>query len=98
VIKHTTRSTRCIVREIKSRFNFTTLQPERPVEKLGLNDIGRISIKTMVPLAFDAYRRNRYTGSFILVDEATNHTVAAGMIQEPAKSVPGAHDDAEYNI
>lgn len=98
VIKHTTRSTRCIVREIKSRFNFTTLQPERPVAQLGLNDIGRISVKTMVPLAFDAYRRNRYTGSFILVDEATNHTVAAGMIQEPAKSVPGAPDEAEYNI
>jgi sulfate adenylyltransferase large subunit len=97
VIRHTTRMTRCMVREIKSRFNFSTLMPERPVQQLGLNDIGRITIKTMVPLCFDPYAKNRYTGSFILADEATNATVAAGMIQEPQKSVPGT-DDAEYII
>jgi sulfate adenylyltransferase large subunit len=95
-IRHTTRSTRCIVREIKSRFNFETLLPERPVSRLALNDIGRIVVKTMVPLCYDPYVRNRYTGSFILVDEATNATVAAGMIQEPPKAAPGG--DAEYMI
>ena len=96
-IKHTTRSTRCIVREIKSRFNFSTLQADRTVHQLGLNDIGRVVIKTMVPLCYDAYRRNRFTGSFILVDEATNETVAAGMIQEPPKTAP-VEDTAEYVI
>ena len=96
-IRHTTRMTRCIVREIKSRFNFSTLLPERPAPQLGLNDIGRVSIKTMVPLCYDPYARNRYTGSFILIDEATNATVAAGMIQEPPKAVQEA-DEAEYII
>ena len=49
-------------------------------KEIGLNDIGRISVKTTSPLFFDSYRRNRNTGSIILVDEATNETVAAGMI------------------
>ena len=49
-------------------------------KEIGLNDIGRILIKTTSPLFFDSYRRNRNTGSIILVDEATNETVAAGMI------------------
>lgn len=96
-IRHTTRMTRCIVREIKSRFDFATLLPQRPAPQLALNDIGRITIKTMVPLCYDPYERNRYTGSFILIDEATNATVAAGMIQEPPKAVPGT-DEAEYII
>ena len=97
VIRQTTRTTRCIVREVKSRFDFSTLLPDRQVQRLGLNDIGRIVIKTMVPLCYDPYARNRYTGSFILIDEATNATVAAGMIQEPPKAVPGS-DEAEYII
>ncbi|HMP77140.1 MAG TPA: GTP-binding protein [Kiritimatiellia bacterium] len=97
VIRHTTRMTRCMVREIKSRFDFNTLLPQRPAPQLALNDIGRITIKTMVPLCYDPYSRNRYTGSFILVDEATNATVAAGMIQDPPKAAPGT-DEAEYII
>ena len=97
VIRHTTRMTRCMVREIKSRFDFGTLLPQRPAPQLALNDIGRITIKTMVPLCYDPYSRNRYTGSFILVDEATNATVAAGMIQDPPKAAPGT-DEAEYII
>ena len=97
VIKHTTRTTRCIVKEIKSRFNFATLKPE-PTAQLALNDIGRISVKTMVPLCYDAYRRNRYTGSFIIIDEATNATLGAGMIQEPNRTAPIAQDDSEYII
>ena len=48
--------------------------------EIGLNDIGRVSLRTTTPLFFDAYRKNRNTGSIILVDEATNETIAAGMI------------------
>jgi sulfate adenylyltransferase large subunit len=96
-IRHTTKTTRCLVREIKSRFDFATLLPQRPAPQLALNDIGRIAIKTMAPLCYDPYERNRYTGSFILIDEATHATVAAGMIQEPPKPVP-ATDEAEYII
>jgi len=60
----------------------STLYIERNEEdrEIGLNDIGRITIRTTKPLFFDSYRRNRNTGSIILVDEATNETVAAGMI------------------
>jgi sulfate adenylyltransferase large subunit len=97
-LKHTSRSTRCIVREIRSRFDFATLAPQRPVSQLVLNDVGFISVKTMAPLAFDPYAMNRHTGSFILVDEATNQTVAAGMIQAPPKSLAEATDEAEYII
>jgi bifunctional enzyme CysN/CysC len=77
--------------------NIETLTPDREAKTLGLNDLGRIKLKTTVPLAFDAYRRNRLTGSFILVDEATNATVAAGMICEPPKNIPGG-EEAEYTI
>ncbi len=96
-IRQTTRMTRCVVREVKSRFDFNTLLPDRQVQRLNLNDIGRIAVKTMVPLCYDPYVRNRYTGSFILVDEATHATVAAGMIQEPPAAAPGT-DEAEYII
>jgi bifunctional enzyme CysN/CysC len=54
------------------------------VEVLGLNEIGRVVLRTTVPLFADEYRRNRTTGGFVLVDEATNATVAAGMILEGA--------------
>ncbi|MCB1133942.1 MAG: sulfate adenylyltransferase subunit CysN, partial [Verrucomicrobiae bacterium] len=82
-LKHTTRSARCMIKDIQHRINIDTLEPEAGIEQLGLNDIARLSIKTNVPLAFDAYARNRYTGGFILIDEATNTTLAAGMICEP---------------
>jgi bifunctional enzyme CysN/CysC len=87
-IKQNTRSARAVVKSLNSRINIDTLEVESPVANLVLNDIGRISIKTSAPLAFDAYRRNRYTGSFILIDEASNNTLAAGMIMEPKKSAP----------
>jgi sulfate adenylyltransferase subunit 1 (EFTu-like GTPase family) len=53
-----------------------------------MNDIGRISLRTTAPLLFDEYRRNRNTGSFILIDEATNETVAGGMILGEASRIP----------
>ena len=79
-IKHTTQDLRCIVRQIRYKVNINTLHRIEDDSKIGLNDIGRISIRTTRPIFYDNYRRNRTTGSMILVDEFTNETVVAGMI------------------
>ncbi|MDX2245905.1 MAG: sulfate adenylyltransferase subunit CysN [Bacteroidia bacterium] len=79
-IRHTTRDARCIVKEIRYKVDVNTLHRVENNEDMGLNDIGRILIRTTVPLLHDSYSRNRTTGSVILVDEFTNETVAAGMI------------------
>jgi len=79
-IKHTTQELRCIVKEIRYKVNINTLHRIEDDLKIGLNDIGRISIRTTRPLFYDGYRRNRSTGSVVLVDEFTNETVGAGMI------------------
>jgi bifunctional enzyme CysN/CysC len=80
VIKHTARSTRAVITSLLHRIDVDTLHREEGAGHLQLNDIGRMRLRTAVPLAFDTYRRNRSTGSFILIDEVTNDTVAAGMI------------------
>ena len=79
-IKHTTKDARCIIKEVKYKMNINNLHRIEDDKVIGLNDIARISIRTTAPLFFDQYRRNRNTGSIILIDEATNETVAAGMI------------------
>jgi sulfate adenylyltransferase large subunit len=79
VIKHTTRSARAIVEALEHRINVNTLAHESAGE-LGLNQIGRLRLRVSSPLLVDAYSRNRTTGSFILIDEATNDTVGAGMV------------------
>ena len=79
-IRHTTQELRCIVKQVLYKVNINTLHRIEDDLQLGLNDIGRISIRTTRPLFYDNYRRNRTTGSVILVDEFTNETVAAGMI------------------
>jgi bifunctional enzyme CysN/CysC len=79
-IKHTTRSARTLVRALLYRLDVNELHRDEDAEMLQLNEIGRITLRTTAPLFFDEYRRNRTTGSFILVDEATNNTVGAGMI------------------
>jgi bifunctional enzyme CysN/CysC len=61
-----------------------TLERGAAPAELGLNDIGRVRLRTSAPLVFDPYASNRRTGSFILIDEATNETVGAGMIAAPA--------------
>jgi bifunctional enzyme CysN/CysC len=81
-IKHTTRMARAVVEDVRYRIDVNSLHRDEHARQLGLNDIGRIRLRTTVPLIFDEYRRNRATGSFILVDEATNGTVGAGMIIE----------------
>ncbi|WP_375474771.1 sulfate adenylyltransferase subunit CysN [uncultured Jatrophihabitans sp.] len=83
-VQHTTRSTRAVVRELDYRLDVNTLHRDESAKGLALNEIGRIRLRTQQPLLFDAYRRSRETGSFILVDEATNNTVAAGMITGPS--------------
>lgn len=77
---HTTREARCVIKEIRYKLNINTLHRDQEDLKIGMNDIGRISIRTTKPLFFDSYRKNRITGSIILIDEGTNATVAAGMI------------------
>jgi bifunctional enzyme CysN/CysC len=79
-IKHTTRWARAMVNDVQYRLDVNTLHRDEEASSLALNEIGRVSLRTTAPLFFDEYRRNRLTGSFILVDEASNNTVAAGMI------------------
>jgi bifunctional enzyme CysN/CysC len=79
-IKHTTRWARALVTDLHYRFDVSTLHRIDEATKLGLNEIGRVSLRTTSPLFFDEYRKNRETGSFILVDEVTNNTVGAGII------------------
>jgi bifunctional enzyme CysN/CysC len=79
-IKHTTRWARTMVTDFQYRLDVNTLHRDEAATSLALNEIGRVSLRTTAPLFYDEYRRNRKTGSFILVDEATNNTVAAGMI------------------
>jgi sulfate adenylyltransferase large subunit len=79
-IKHTTRTGRALVKDIQYRMDVNTLHRDQETKELGLNEIGRVQLRTTVPLLCDAYSKNRTTGSFILIDEATGVTVGAGMI------------------
>ena len=79
-IKHTTRSARAVVRDLHYRLDVNTLHRDDSADGLSLNEIGRVRLRTTVPLLADDYRRNRTTGGFIVIDEATNRTVGAGMI------------------
>jgi bifunctional enzyme CysN/CysC len=83
-VKHTTRTARALVKELRYRLDVNTLHRDEGAGQLGLNDVGRVRMRTTVPLLADEYRRNRATGGFILVDEATNRTVGAGMITSAA--------------
>ncbi len=79
-LKHTSKDARCIVKEVTYKMNINTLQKVEDENVLNLNEIGRLSLRTTTPLFIDNYRKNRATGSIILIDEATNNTVGAGMI------------------
>src|SRR5262245_36557187 len=80
VIKHTTRSGKALVDEVRYRIDVNTLHRDEAATSLGLNEIGRVHLRTSTPLMVDEYRLNRATGSFILIDETTNDTVGAGMV------------------
>jgi bifunctional enzyme CysN/CysC len=79
VLKHTTRSVRAVVSAVHDRLDVTDLD-HQPAEALALNEIGRVTLKTALPLVVDPYAVNRVTGRFILIDEATNATAGAGML------------------
>jgi bifunctional enzyme CysN/CysC len=79
-LKHTSKWARALVKDLHYRLDVNALHRDEAAESLGLNEIGRVTLRTTQPLFFDEYRRNRATGSFILVDETTNDTLAAGMI------------------
>lgn len=79
-IKHTTRTGRALVKDVQYRLDVNTLHRDQESKELGLNEIGRVQLRTTVPLLCDPYSKNRTTGSFILIDEATGVTVGAGMI------------------
>ncbi len=79
-LRHTTRETKAILKEIQYTLDINSLQRVEGTVQLGMNDIARVKLRIAQPLVFDSYRKNRITGSLILVDENTNETVAAGMI------------------
>jgi bifunctional enzyme CysN/CysC len=83
-VKHTTRNARAVVKELQYRLDINTLHRDETADGLTLNEIGRVRLRTTVPLLADEYRRNRTTGGFIVIDEGTNRTVGAGMILEAA--------------
>jgi bifunctional enzyme CysN/CysC len=83
-LKHTTRNVRTVVKDIQYRLDVNSLHRDEAAGSLGLNEIGRVTLRTTQPLFVDSYRRNRATGGFILVDEATNRTVAAGIVVQAA--------------
>jgi bifunctional enzyme CysN/CysC len=79
-VKHTTRTAMVGGLDVRYRIDVETLHRDESATELGLNDLGRVRMELSAPLVFDSYRRNRTTGSLIVIDEATNETVAAGVI------------------
>jgi len=77
---HTTRETKCLVREVRYKLDITTLHRNPVSAPLEMNDLARVALHCQTPLFWDSYKKNRQTGSIVLIDEATNATVAAGMI------------------
>jgi sulfate adenylyltransferase subunit 1 len=79
-IMHTTQEARCVIKDIRYKLNINTLHRDEEDKNIGINDIARVVLRTTKPLFVDAYRKNRTTGSIILVDEQTNETVGVGMV------------------
>ena len=80
VVKHTTNEWMGMVKELKYMVDINTLHRIEGIDKIEMNDIGRISLRTSKPLFYDVYKKNRKTGSIIIIDEQTNETIGAGMI------------------
>lgn len=79
-IKHTTSDARCVIKEVVYKVDINTLENNHADKTIKMNDIARIKIRTTKPLFYDSYKKNRVTGSLVLIDESTNDTVCAGMI------------------
>ncbi|MGN6676569.1 MAG: sulfate adenylyltransferase subunit 1, partial [Streptosporangiaceae bacterium] len=82
IVKHTTRTVKAMVRDINYRLDINTLHRDETADRLGLNEIGRVSLRLTQPIFCDPYARNRITGGLILIDEGTSATVGAAMITE----------------
>jgi len=95
-LRHTTNEVRAVVTDVLYKVNISTLEKSQESKEFGLNDIGCIRLRASAPIFFDSYSKNRTTGSFVLVDEQTNNTVAAGMILRPV--VDAQDEDAEVTI
>jgi len=80
VLLHTSQDVRCLVKEVRYKLDINSLHRNMDDKTIGMNDIARVVLRTTKPIFYDSYRRNRNTGSIILIDEATNETVGAGMI------------------
>jgi bifunctional enzyme CysN/CysC/sulfate adenylyltransferase subunit 1 len=92
-LKHATQTVQAVVTRLESRINMTTLEADPDPAALAINDIGVIRLKISKPLVFDGYTTNRLTGSFILIEQGTNATVAAGMLFPPAEAVKPEYTD-----
>ena len=80
IVKHTTKDAKCIIKDVNFKVNINNLEKNFEDRNIGLNEIAQVTIRTTYPLCFDSYRKNRTTGSLVLIDEGTNETVCAGMI------------------
>jgi len=92
-LKHGTQTVQAIVGQIEGRINMNTFDREEAPGELKMNDIGVIRVKTAKPLVYDGYATNRLTGSFILIEQGTNATVAAGMFYPPTEAVKPEYTD-----
>jgi bifunctional enzyme CysN/CysC/sulfate adenylyltransferase subunit 1 len=92
-LKHTTQNVQAVVTSLDSRIDIHTFDPEPNPGELAMNDIGEVRLRTARPLVFDGYAHNRLTGSFILIEQGTNHTVGAGMLLPPSELVKPECDD-----
>ena len=93
-LRHTTNEVRAVVTDVLYKVNISTLEKTSESHEFSLNDIGCIRLRTSAPIFFDPYTKNRTTGSFVLVDEQTNNTVAAGMILRPVGDGTDEEEDA----
>jgi len=92
-LKHTTQTVQAVVTSIENRINFQTFEPESEPSELHMNGIGEIRLRTSKPLIYDGYATNRFTGSFILIEQGSNQTVGAGMLFPPTEPVKPEYQD-----
>ena len=92
-LKHTTQTVQAVVTALANRIDIHTFDPQPEPTELAMNDIGEIRLKVSKPLIFDGYATNRLTGSFVLIEQGTNATVAAGMLQPPLEAVKPEYND-----
>lgn len=92
-LKHSTQTVQAVITQIESRINMDAFEPEPAPLSLAVNDMGVIRLRTSKPIIFDGYATNRLTGSFVLIEQGTNATVAAGMLFPPREAVKPDYTD-----